>query len=345
MTNREPGTARAPAGPVQHPKTLFRQALTYGTFPFIFGGGMALGFWAILRGWEPPPVLRSLGVDGIALTVGSISVAAVFLIALLERIHPYIADYNVAKNDVRTDTLHLLVSVILAPEAWRALSHTGLYMAAAYLTTKVGSGIWPTELPLFLQLVLLMLTAEFFEYWAHRLMHEVPLFWRFHATHHSAERLYWLNAARFHPIDQMVTIIVQTSIPILLGCPVELIGLFFLHANLHGMLQHCNIDIRLGPLNWIFSMAELHRWHHSRTIEESNTNYGGNLIFWDIVFGTRLLPSDRLPPEEIGIADSFEFPTGYVDQLLSPFRWSQLVSAGPSSDARSQSNDAAAPAE
>ena len=33
------------------------------------------------------------------------------------------------------------------------------------------------------------------------MMHEVPWLWRFHATHHSAPRLYWLNAGRFHPLD------------------------------------------------------------------------------------------------------------------------------------------------
>ena len=27
--------------------------------------------------------------------------------------------------------------------------------------------------------------------------------------------------------------------------------------------QHANIDLRFGPLNYIFSSNELHRWHHS----------------------------------------------------------------------------------
>ena len=51
------------------------------------------------------------------------------------------------------------------------------------------------------QLPLALVVAELVEYSFHRLMHEVPWLWRFHATHHSAPRLYWLNAARFHPID------------------------------------------------------------------------------------------------------------------------------------------------
>ena len=52
----------------------------------------------------------------------------------------------------------------------------------------------------------------------------------------------------------------------LLGCPESVIMLFALFDAVFGMLQHCNIDVRLGPLNRIFSMAEPHRWHHSRVL-------------------------------------------------------------------------------
>ena len=100
--------------------------------------------------------------------------------------------------------------------------------------------------------------------------------------------------------------------------------LFALFDAVFGMLQHCNVDVRLGWLNRVFSMAEAHRWHHSRTIREANTNYGSNLIVWDLVFGTFFLPSDREPPQEIGIADMPGFPTGYLGQLASPFRWRAL---------------------
>ena len=68
-------------------------------------------------------------------------------------------------------------------------------------------------------------------------------------------------------------------------------------------------------------MRRLHRWHHSKNIDEANNNYGANLIVWDIVFGTRFLPKDRQPPEEIGIETLPDFPQTYVGQFLSPIRW------------------------
>jgi sterol desaturase/sphingolipid hydroxylase (fatty acid hydroxylase superfamily) len=58
---------------------------------------------------------------------------------------------------------------------------------------------------------------------------------------------------------------------------------------------------------------------------EADCNYGNNFIFWDAVFGTRYLPSDRPPPEQVGIEGLEEFPNTFVAQVLSPFRWQRLM--------------------
>ena len=75
-------------------------------------------------------------------------------------------------------------------------------------------------------------------------------------------------------------------------------------------------------------IPERHRWHHSTLLEESNTNFGQNLILWYVVFGTRFLPKDREPRAEIGIGDMPDFPMDYVGQLLSPLRWAPERWAG-----------------
>ena len=85
--------------------------------------------------------------------------------------------------------------------------------------------------------------------------------------------------------------------------------------------------VALGPLNYLFSMAELHRWHHAKNLRESNTNYGSNLIVWDLVFGTFFWPRDREPPEQIGIPGLPAFPADYWGQLASPFRWRAIQAA------------------
>jgi len=66
-------------------------------------------------------------------------------------------------------------------------------------------------------------------------------------------------------------------------------------------------------------------------MHESNHNYGGNLIVWDVLFGTHWLPEDRDPPEdrdspeEIGMESLPQFPMGFWANLTAPFRWKSVV--------------------
>ena len=73
----------------------------------------------------------------------------------------------------------------------------------------------------------------------------------------------------------------------------------------------------MGLLNYIISGPELHRWHHSNQIEESNTNYGNNLIIWDLVFGTWFLPKNELVGD-LGLQNR-NYPMDFRAQLKTPF--------------------------
>ena len=79
--------------------------------------------------------------------------------------------------------------------------------------------------------------------------------------------------------------------------------------------------------SWIFSVGELHRWHHSTRMHEANRNYGNTFIIWDAVFGTRFLPSDRSRPEAVGIEGLAAFPQSLPAQFLAPFRWRRIEEA------------------
>jgi sterol desaturase/sphingolipid hydroxylase (fatty acid hydroxylase superfamily) len=193
-----------------------------------------------------------------------------------------------------------------------------------WLSREIGIGLWPVSWPLLAQVALALVLGELPGYWVHRFEHEWQGLWRIHATHHSAPRLYWLNAGRFHPIDTLLTFIPSYGLLVVLGCGVEVLALFTLITAVHGIFQHANLQLRLGPLNHFFSMAELHRWHHSKTVDEANHNYGQTVIVWDTLFGTRFLPVDRKPPEEIGIPNLSAFPMTWWAQIRSPFRWERI---------------------
>ena len=257
---------------------------------------------------------------------GQAILAAAIVVLVLERLFPYHRSWLRSHDDVRVD-LGWAVTI----GALDALMRPALFALAVFLAGAIGPGLdlglWPREASWLLQLPLALVVAELPKYWHHRLQHETDLLWRFHATHHSAPRLYFLNASRFHPIDTAIDLTIGGVPLLVLGCPTEVFALFGVVSGVHGFFQHANLQIRIGPLNYLFSMAELHRWHHSKTIHEANHNYGQNLIVWDLVFGTFFWPRDRQPPEEIGIPDLPAFPTTWWQQLLSPFRWRRIRAA------------------
>lgn len=285
---------------------------SWTVFPVVTAAAVAGAMWSIQLGVEP------------ALAVGPWVVGTYAVIALLERVFPFQQSWLHSKGDLRADSAWFVTNGMMN-RFFEPLFLGAAVALGAWLAAAVGVGLWPSAWSMPAQLALSLVIAEFCEYWFHRLMHETEFLWRFHATHHSAPRLYWLNAVRFHPVDYILVGICKLIPLAILGASAEVFALVNVFSAAHGAFQHANLQIRLGPLNWVFSMAELHRWHHSRTVAEANHNYGGNLILWDIVFGTRFLPADREPPADIGIADLPRFPPGYWDQLLSPFRWQAVV--------------------
>jgi sterol desaturase/sphingolipid hydroxylase (fatty acid hydroxylase superfamily) len=180
---------------------------------------------------------------------------------------------------------------------------------------------WPSHWPLWCQAILGLAVAEFGEYWRHRLFHEWPTAWRMHSVHHSAERLYFLNAARSHFVEICIAGLAG-SIPLALaGATTEAVVLVAIFGGLHSNWQHANVRYKLGLLNWVFSGAELHRWHHSSIQRHTNSNYGNNLIIFDALFGTRHLPEAEQNLDEFALGEAqADFPQTWRQQMLAPFR-------------------------
>lgn len=280
-----------------------RRAIRYGLFPLMMGGGVWLAHALMAAGVDPPAVVAAL----------ALSTALVCVVA--ERRWPHDPAWNTPRDDLGADLSHTVVSMMVIPEAVRAALLAAIAALAGQAT--VPWRLWPDWhwLP---SLALALVVTELPYYWLHRLMHTRPTLWKLHALHHSAARLYWLNAGRFHPLDAALIFCTQLPLLILLGCPPEIIALFLVVGAIHGLFQHANIDLRLGPLEHVFAMAGLHRWHHARTGPGARANYGGNLIVWDTVFGTRYRPPGA--PDAIGFEGDARYPTRWWGQLGQPFR-------------------------
>jgi sterol desaturase/sphingolipid hydroxylase (fatty acid hydroxylase superfamily) len=219
------------------------------------------------------------------------------------------------RGEVGQDLLYMAAIQLALPK----LVGLALALAAAAQVEARGwgaAGPWPHEWPAWAQALSMLLIADFLRYWLHVAAHRVPFLWRFHAVHHSPERLYWLNVGRFHPVDKTLQLLLDTAPFVLLGVAPGVIALYFVFYAVNGFFQHCNVRLRLGWLNYLISGPELHRWHHSRVPRESNTNYGNNVIVWDLLFGTWFLPRDGRVGE-LGLINR-RYPADFVRQMGAP---------------------------
>jgi sterol desaturase/sphingolipid hydroxylase (fatty acid hydroxylase superfamily) len=281
----------------------------------------ALARWLVF----PAILLVSIGGAASALThgaagsavIGAASLGCILAVVVIERLLPYRPEWNRSHGDLGADAAYLPmtagVNAAIEPVAAAAGAAIGSWLSAI-----VGAGLWPEHWPLLPQVGLACVVAELFDYWAHRVMHENAFLWRFHAIHHSAPRLYWLNATRAHPGEMLFRGTIGMLPLSILGAPASVFVMMAVVNVSVGLFQHANIDFHLGPLSWIFSVGELHRWHHSTLVAEANSNYGNNFMFWDVAFGTRYFPPDRHCPTELGTGAPF--PSTLGAQLAAPFR-------------------------
>ena len=135
---------------------------------------------------------------------------------------------------------------LLSKLAVQALILSVGVMGAAQAVAPPGAGWWPHGWPLPLQVLLGMTIAEFGFYWAHRLAHERPLLWRFHAVHHSVTRLWFVNTGRFHFINTVISVAFGTGVALAAGVPKDILIWVSAITAYVGLLTHCNVEMRLA---------------------------------------------------------------------------------------------------
>lgn len=279
----------------------------------LLGGTVAGAHFALMHGAHA------------AVIVPTATVLAGVVLLLAQRARPFTESWRDYGRDLRVDLLHAVFStggvstlVELALLGW-------LVSASSAVSGVFGGALWPAGWPMVAQLALALLIADLGAYWLHRLAHTSPLVWRIHALHHSSERLYSVNSARNHPLNVALTWFASLAPLIVLGAPAGVLLLLTVFTSVHAVIQHSNLDLRLGPLNWVFAGPELHRRHHHVTVERSGSNFGSNLIVWDVVFGTRALVPDEVN-DEVGLPD-MAFTGNFFTHLVSPFRLRRLARA------------------
>jgi lathosterol oxidase len=283
-----------------------------------------------------------LGLAAIALTVGALMLGGsqvevtgpiesthyvgldwfclnLFVLALLfvplELAFARLPEQRVFRKGWLTDLLHfgvshlavqLTVLLTLMPAAmfFRWTLHPGIQNAVA-------------SQPPALQFLEIVVVADLSEYAIHRLFHRVPLLWRFHAIHHSAEALDWLAASRIHLVDAVITRALAFVPLYVLGFSEPPVYAYLVFVAFHAIFVHANVRFTFGRAAWWIGTPRFHHWHHSAEPEAVDKNFAIHLPVIDRLFGTLYLPP-REWPAAYGIAGGM-VPEGYVAQTLFPF--------------------------
>lgn len=280
------------------------KAVEVGSYPTIVLTTFA-GFWALTAsGLHVTPASYGAGV------------LAAALVTAHEIKWPHRRQWCPQRHEIRADIAFMVVVQMTLPYLLSIAVTVGIadqLKAGGY----TADSLWPHGLPVVVQALLMLLLADLARYWLHRAFHRFGFMWRYHAVHHSPHRLYWLNVGRFHPLEKAVQFAFDALPFVLLGVSREVLGAYFVFYAVNGFFQHSNCAVRLGVLNRIIAGPELHRWHHSEFPEESNNNFGNNLIVWDWIFGTRFFPSGR----EVGNLGLINrgYPSGFWQQMRTPF--------------------------
>lgn len=177
------------------------------------------------------------------------------------------------------------------------------------------------QLPHWAQLLILFVVRDFVQWNVHRLLHWSPALWRIHQVHHSVRQMGFAAHLRYHFGETIVYRTIEYLPLAMIGFGIQDFILVHLFATVVGHLNHANIYLPLGPLQYVFNSPQMHIWHHARDLPKGSrgVNYGLTLSVWDYLFGSAWMPRNgRDIP--LGFDGVDEYPHGFFSQMLKPFR-------------------------
>lgn len=206
------------------------------------------------------------------------------------------------------------------------LSFPILAVGLALLANERGWGLFNIfDLPLWLAVLVSLIVLDLAIYMSHVLFHHVPILWRLHRMHHADLELDVTSGLRFHPIEILMSMALKLAVVAALGAPAVAVLLFEVILNAAAMFNHSNIKLPARVdrlLRLVLVTPDMHRVHHSVLPEETNSNFGFNLPWWDWLFGTyRAQPKEGHDGMTIGVEQFRTTRDLWLDRmLLQPFR-------------------------
>ncbi len=233
--------------------------------------------------------------------------------------------YPASKLKRLIDNLGLM---FISSASQRLLSAGGAFAVAVWATQHNYGLFNYLSLPKWLEIILTLLILDFAIYLQHIIFHKVGWLWRIHRVHHSDIGFDCTTAVRFHFIEIVMSTLYKMLLVILIGAPALAVVTFEILLNGFAMFNHSNIHFRPTLDNWLRYFVitpDMHRIHHSRIWQETNSNYGFSIPWWDKLCGTYTANPELGQRElQIGLPDQPDFkPPGLIGLLLLPFQTKQ----------------------
>lgn len=217
-----------------------------------------------------------------------------------------------------------------------------LVLAAIFASATVAVAGWTAErqlgllnlaeLPTTLHFVGAIVLLDLWLYVWHRLNHRVPFLWRFHRMHHADHEMDVSTATRFHLGEHVGAATLRLGLIPLFGVTAGEILVYETLVVGITMFHHANISVGRfdRPLNWLTVTPFMHKVHHSRVRDETDSNYSTLFSAWDRVFRTFRMRDD-CHTIELGLDGMDDDDHQSVGGMLwTPF-------AGPTPDASKRS--------
>jgi len=215
--------------------------------------GFFLGIFALVALWEVLSPRRMLTVSKAVRWVNNLGLVALDTV-LLRLLFPAAA---------------VGMAAVATEQGWGLLSHF--------------------QVPFWISVPVALIAMDFVIWLQHVMVHAVPALWRLHRVHHADLDYDLTTGARFHPIEIVLSMLIKFAAIMVLGPPVVAVILFEVILNGMAMFNHGNVGLPSGldrALRWLVVTPDMHRVHHSVEDDETNSNFGFNLSWWDRLFGT-----------------------------------------------------------
>jgi len=212
-------------------------------------------------------------------------------------------------------------------------------VGAALLAADKSWGLFVVlGLPYWTALVAGVIALDLVIYAQHVVFHHVPWLWRLHRMHHADLDIDVTTGVRFHPLEILLSLAIKMAAAVALGVPAEAVVIFEVLLNATSLFNHSNVALppRLERVaRWIVVTPQMHQVHHSIARDETDSNFGFNLPWWDRLFGTyRPQPKEGEAKFTVGLPIFRERAELRLWRLLTqPFRdASELVQAADRPD-------------